>query len=63
MSIQDFSILHNRDPVSVWQEGNELNEEEGAVMKELGYSLNETRCVNPVLSSVGRKLEGNYAHN
>ena len=63
MSIPDFGILHDRDLVSVWQEGIELANEEGVAVKELGYSLNDTRCVNPVLSSVGCKLKGNHTHS
>ena len=42
MSILDFGILHDRDPVSVRQVGIEFANEERVTMKEADYPLDDT---------------------
>jgi len=63
MSISDFGILHDRDLVSIRQEGIELANEEGMTVEEVGYSLNDTRCVDPNPLSTRRELKGNDTHS
>jgi hypothetical protein len=63
MSIADFGILHDRDLVSIRQEGIELANEEGVTVEEVGYPLNDTGCVDPNPLSARRELEGNDTHS
>ena len=63
MSIPDLGVLRDRDMVSIRQEGIELADEERMTAKEVGYPLDDTGCVNPVLCSAKRELKGNDTHN
>ena len=63
MSISDFGILHDRDLVSVRQEGIEFANEEGVAVEEVGYPLDDTGCVDPNRLSVKRGLNGNGTHS